>query len=453
MNRLFGTDGVRGIANSELKPDLAYRMGWAVAKLLADENSHRPKFIVGRDTRISGAMLEAALVSGLSSAGADVYLAGIIPTPGIAYLTREHDADAGVMISASHNSFEYNGIKLFSQDGYKLSDEIEDQIERLVTNYDQLRDDWPVGADIGHLYEMEDAAAEYARHLLDCMPVDLTGLKIALDCAHGASCYIAPAIFQELGADLITIGIEPDGYNINSGCGSTDLSLLQKTVTEEGCFIGLAFDGDADRLLAVDGQGRIADGDVIMSIIADDLKRESQLKDNTLVATVMSNLGLSIMGENNAIRIVRTQVGDRYVLEEMLRCGYTLGGEQSGHLILLDYSTTGDGILSALRLLKALKNKQQNLCEARGIMRVLPQVLENVEIENNDKAKAMSDTDVQSEIDRITKELGSRGRIFVRASGTEAKIRVMVEGETIEDIEMKAKTITTILKNKYGVKK
>ncbi len=450
MTRLFGTDGVRGVANWDLTPDLAYKIGWASANILAGKNLHRPVFLVGRDTRISGTMLEAALVAGLTSAGADVYLAGVIPTPGIAYLTRKHGYDAGVVISASHNPYEHNGIKLFSGNGYKLSDEIEDRIEALVKSYDESSRDWPIGDKIGHCYELADAAQEYAEHLIDCVGVDLSGFKIAVDCANGASVPIAPKLFADLGAEVIPIGIEPDGLNINRGCGSTDLAKLVSVVRSENCDLGLAFDGDADRMLAVDEKGETVDGDIIMSIIASDMKRQGKLARNTLVATVMSNLGLLYMGKNNGIEIVRTQVGDRYVLEEMLRSGYLIGGEQSGHLILLEHTTTGDGMLSALCLLQALQNSDQSLGAARRIMKVFPQVLVNVQVTNENKSRSLLDEDVLSAIKRIETELGERGRIFVRASRTEAKIRVMVEGEFLEDIQQKADEVANLVRSRYG---
>lgn len=451
MTRLFGTDGVRGVANWDLTPDLVYKIGWAGANILACKNFHRPVFLVGRDTRISGTMLESALVAGLTSAGADVYLADVIPTPGIAYLTRRHGYDAGVVISASHNPYEHNGIKLFSGNGYKLSDEIEDRIEALVKSYDESGRDWPIGDKIGHRYEMADAAREYAEHLIDCAGVDLSGFKLAVDCANGASVPIAPKLFADLGAEVIPLGIEPDGLNINQGCGSTDLAKLVSIVRSENCDLGLAFDGDADRMLAVDETGEIVDGDIIMSIIANDMKRQGKLARNTLVATVMSNLGLLYMGKNNGIEIVRTQVGDRYVLEEMLRSGYLIGGEQSGHLILLEHTTTGDGMLSALRLLQALQNSAQSLGAARRIMKVFPQVLVNVQVTNENKSKSLLDEDVLSAIKRIETELGEKGRIFVRASGTEAKIRVMVEGEFLDDIQQKADEVANLVRSRYGV--
>ncbi len=365
MSRLFGTDGVRGIANKELTPDLAFQLGWAGAKVLAGETWHKPIILVGLDTRISCGMLEAALVSGICSAGADVCICGVIPTPGVAYLTRKYKCDAGVIISASHNSYEYNGIKFFSNNGYKLPDDTEDRIEELIRAYDEKADDRPIGSQLGRRIIKQNASHDYTEHLKRRMAVDLSGLKIGLDCANGASAHIAPALFGDLGADVVTVGVEPDGTNINDGCGSTHLDRLRQLVRRESCDIGIAFDGDADRMLAVDENGDPVDGDVIMAIIALDMKMNHQLRDDTLVVTVMSNLGLDIMAAEKGINLVKTKVGDRYVLEEMLRNGYSLGGEQSGHIILLEDSTTGDGMLSALRLLRALTERGQRLSEAR----------------------------------------------------------------------------------------
>ncbi|NLW11300.1 MAG: phosphoglucosamine mutase, partial [Clostridiaceae bacterium] len=427
MGRLFGTDGVRGVANKELTPDLAFKLGWAGAQVLAGECTHKPVIIVGSDTRISCAMLESALVAGICSAGADVFICGVIPTPGIAYLVRKYKCDAGVMISASHNSFEFNGIKFFSSKGYKLPDEVEDKIEALIKSYDENAER-PIGDQLGHRIEKKNASRDYSEHLKRRMSVDLSGMKIGLDCANGACAHIAPGLFSDLGADVASIGIEPDGVNINDQCGSTHLERLRQLVRRESCDIGIAFDGDADRMLAVDENGYVIDGDVIMAIVALDMKRQNQLKDDTLVVTVMSNLGLDIMAEEKGLKLVKTKVGDRYVLEEMLKDGYTIGGEQSGHIILLDHSTTGDGMLSALRLLRALVNNSERLNEAKNVMTVLPQVLKSARVPNESKAAAMDDVDIKAACDKIQKQLGNKGRILVRASGTEPIIRVMLEG-------------------------
>ncbi len=450
MPRLFGTDGVRGIANKELTPDLAYRLGWAGAQVLAGECSHKPVILVGSDTRISCGMLESALVAGICAAGADAFICGVIPTPGVAYLTRKYKCDAGVVISASHNSFEFNGIKFFSNSGYKLPDDTEDKIECLVNSYEEHVADRPTGAGIGRRIEKKNASHDYAEHLKRRMSVDLSGMKIGLDCANGACAHIAPGLFGDLGADVVSIGIEPDGTNINNNCGSTHLERLRQLVRRESCDIGIAFDGDADRMLAVDENGVAIDGDVIMAIIALDMKEQGQLRDDTLVVTVMSNLGLDIMADAQGIRLVKTKVGDRYVLEEMLRSGYTVGGEQSGHVILLDHSTTGDGMLSALRMLRALTRRGQRLSDARHIMRILPQVLKSARVPNDKKNKAMDDPDILAVIAKMEKQLDGRGRILVRASGTEPIVRVMIEGEDTEKITHMAEQLTELIVSRYG---
>ncbi len=450
MARLFGTDGVRGVANKELTPDLAFRLGFAGANVLTGEISHKPKILVGTDTRISCGMLESALVSGLTSAGADALLAGVIPTPGIAYLTRKYNCDAGVVISASHNSFEYNGIKFFSSTGYKLPDRVEDLIEAEINSYEE-NINRPIGAQIGNRIPKINAARDYAEHLKRRMSVDLSGMRIALDCANGASYRIAPGIFSDLGAEVISIGIEPDGENINLNCGSTHLDRLIQTVRREGCDIGIAFDGDADRMLAIDENGVLVDGDGVIAIIALGLQQEDELKDNKICATVMSNLGLDIFAENNNMTVVKTKVGDRYVLEEMLKSGIVIGGEQSGHVILLEHTTTGDGMLTALALLKTLHNMEQRLSEARLIMKPLPQVLKNAMIPNDSKEKAMSDPDIKAAISKEEASLHSKGRILVRASGTEPKVRVMIEGEDKKEISKMADRLVDLLTSRYGL--
>lgn len=450
MTRLFGTDGVRGVANKELTPDLAFRLGYAGAKVLTGEKSHKPMILVGSDTRISCGMLESALVAGITSAGADVVLAGIIPTPGIAYLTRKYKCDAGVVISASHNSFEFNGIKFFASTGYKLPDQVEDQIEEVVRNYEE-HENRPIGAQIGHRIPKANAARDYAEHLKRRMSVDLSGIKIALDCANGASYHIAPGIFSDLGAEVVAIGIEPDGENINLNCGSTHLDRLMQTVRREGCDIGIAFDGDADRMLAIDENGVLVDGDGIMAIIAKGLQKDDELKDQKICATVMSNLGLDIFAEENGMEIVKTKVGDRYVLEEMLKSGISLGGEQSGHIILINHSTTGDGMLSALALLKTLHRMEQRLSEARLMMKPLPQVLKNATIPNDRKKAAMEDQDIAKAIRQEEAALKGKGRILVRASGTEPIVRVMIEGEDKKEISKMADRLIDLLTSRYGI--
>jgi len=450
MGKYFGTDGVRGIANLELTVELAYLLGRYGALVLAGENHHKPKILIGSDTRISCPMLESALAAGICSAGADVAICDVIPTPGIAKLIGTYGADAGVVISASHNSFEFNGIKFFSKDGYKLPDEIEDKIEALIENADCDNLKWPVGENVGHRYLYKDAASDYANYLKQSIPVDLTGMKIAIDCANGATAYIAPDLFKSLGANVLTIGVEPDGININKGCGSTHLEKLSELVVNEKCDLGIAFDGDGDRMLAVDSLGRLVDGDVIMAILALDMKNNGKLKNDTLVVTVMSNMGLDIFAAKNKIVLSKTKVGDRYVLEKMKERGFKIGGEQSGHVILSDYSTTGDGMLSALSLLDVLKRNNTTLLDASSIMKVLPQVLKGIKVKNEMKIAALSDRDVLEMCGKIEKELEGKGRILVRASGTEPLIRVMLEGEDIEEITKMCDDVINILSQKYS---
>ncbi len=451
MARLFGTDGVRGIANRELTPDLAYRLGYAGAKVLAVNADKKPTILIGMDTRISCPMLEAALSAGICSAGADVQLCGVLPTPGIAYLASKYKYDAGVMISASHNSFEYNGIKFFSGNGFKLSDEIEDEIERTVNEYDIYSQSRPVGEEIGTSVRRTESAHQYVEHLKRRMSVDLTGMRIAIDCANGAASAIAPPLFEDLGATVVAIGNQPNGLNINKNCGSTHLEQLSQLVVSEKCDIGLAFDGDADRFLAIDNSGKLVDGDAIMSVIAMDMKENGELKHDTIVITVMSNLGLDIMAKGNGIVLEKTKVGDRYVLEKMLEKGFNIGGEQSGHVILLDHATTGDGILTALALLKALYRKGQSLSEASKIIRILPQVLLSAKVKNEDKAKVMEFDQLKSAIDKYETQLDGKGRILVRASGTEPIIRVMIEGENEEEISQMARDLVAIIQKNFIV--
>ncbi len=451
MSRLFGTDGVRGIANKELTPDLAFKLGWAGAKVLAGETLHKPVILVGSDTRISCDMLEAALVAGITAAGADALVCGVIPTPGVAYLTRKYKCDAGVMISASHNSYEYNGIKFFSNNGYKLPDDTEDKIADLIARYDEKSEDRPLGGSLGRRIVKFAASHDYTEYIKRRMAVDLSGLKIALDCANGACAHIAPDLFSDLGAEVVALGVEPNGVNINKDCGSTYLEGLRQLVRREGCDIGIAFDGDADRMLAIDETGEPVDGDVIMAIVALDMKNNHQLRDDTLVVTVMSNLGLDIMAAEKGIKLVKTKVGDRYVLEEMLKSGYSVGGEQSGHIILLEHSTTGDGMMSALRLLHALTDRGEKLSKARQIMQVLPQVLKSAKIPNEKKSRAMEDADVQALCAKMEQQLHGKGRILVRASGTEPIIRVMIEGQDSEEIARMADQIVTLIVSRYGV--
>ena len=449
MSRLFGTDGVRGIANRELTPDLAYRLGYAGAVVLAGEKSHKPTILIGSDTRISCDMLESALTAGICAAGADVSLCGVVPTPAVSYLTKKYKCDAGVVISASHNSFEYNGIKFFSADGFKLPDSTEDKIEALVHSYTENNWMRPEGEAVGRRVFKSHAAHEYVEHLKRCMSVDLSSMKIALDCANGAASALAPGLFTDLGADVVTIGNNPDGLNINANCGSTHLGCLKDLVVREKCDIGLAFDGDADRLLIVDEKGQTVDGDAILAIIGLDMKKTNELSKNTIVVTVMSNLGLDIMASQNGLNLEKTKVGDRYVLENMLANGFNIGGEQSGHVILLDHSTTGDGMLTALAFLRVLTRRKVNTSEAAKIIHVLPQVLRPAHIPEDKKTKVMTDELILSEIARLESILDGKGRILVRPSGTEPMIRVMIEGEDYDQIEKMAENIVNQITTRY----
>ncbi len=450
MDKMFGTDGVRGIANRDLTPDLAYKLGVAGAMVLAGETKHKPTVLIGTDTRISCGMLEAALCSGILSAGADVLLTGVIPTPAVAYLTRFYHCDAGVMISASHNSYEYNGIKFFSGDGFKLPDQTEEEIEKLVREYSETGCQRPVGEKIGRVTRKESAVHEYIEHLKRRMSVDLSGLRIGLDCANGSASGIAAQLFEDLGADVRVISSSPDGLNINDDCGSTHMENLRKLVISEKLDIGIAFDGDADRMLAVDSEGNLIDGDIVLAIIGLDMKKRGELSKNTVVVTVMSNLGLDICANANGLLLEKTKVGDRYVLENMLNNGYNLGGEQSGHVILLDHSTTGDGILTSLALLRVLSGGKTTLSQASHVIRVLPQVLKPAHIPDDRKTEAMADRDLLDAIAKFEQELDGKGRILVRPSGTEPMIRVMLEGEDLDQINRIAVSLVDLIVSRYG---
>ncbi|KMT21172.1 phosphoglucosamine mutase [Clostridium cylindrosporum] len=446
MGRMFGTDGVRGIANTELTANLAYNLGRAGAFVLSDAKE-KPTILVGKDTRISGDMLESALVAGICSVGARAICVGVVPTPAIAYLTRYYNADAGVVISASHNPVEYNGIKFFNKDGYKLHDSVEDKIENfLENNLEGIP--YPSGTEIGIREQKIEAIEDYINYLKESINGDFSGLKIAIDCAEGASFYSAPKIFKDLGAEVYVIHNNPDGTNINKNCGSTHMGELRSFVQSMGCDIGFALDGDADRCLAVDENGEDIDGDHIIAILSKALKEEGKLKEDTAVVTVMSNMGLDIASEKEGIKLVKTKVGDRYVLEEMLKGGYKIGGEQSGHVILLDYNTTGDGLMTALSLSKVLKSSGQKSSELRKTMTVLPQVLINAKVTNDKKNLHEVDEEVKALIVSAEEELNGRGRVLIRASGTEPLIRVMLEGEDFEKIEVIAKNIASLIENK-----
>lgn len=444
MGRLFGTDGVRGIANSELTIELAMKLGQAGAYVLTKEKEHKPTIIVGCDTRISGGMLANALMAGICSVGANAVYLGVLPTPAVAYLTRKYKVDAGVVISASHNPMEFNGIKFFNSEGYKLSDSLEDEIETLV-NKDMTHVSMPIGAEIGRVEYKYDAKDDYVKFAKSVVNVDLTGIKVVIDCAEGAAYYTAVETLKGLGADVVSIHINPDGTNINSNCGSTHMEELKARVVYEKAALGLAFDGDADRLLAVDENGKLVDGDELMAICGYYLKETNRLKNNTIVATVMSNLGFMLMGQKNGLNIEQTKVGDRYVLERMIEIGANLGGEQSGHIIFLDENTTGDGLISALHLLEVIVNTKKPLSELASIMEVMPQALVNAKVPTHKKDKYMEYPEIAEAIQRIEERFAGEGRVLIRPSGTEPMVRVMIEGKDQEIIEREATDLAELI--------
>lgn len=445
MRRLFGTDGIRGVANIDpMTTEMAMQVGRGVAYIFKNKN-RRHRIVIGKDTRLSGYMLENALVAGICSMGVDVLLVGPLPTPGIAFITSSMRADAGIVISASHNPFQDNGIKIFSGNGFKLPDDLEQKIEELIFSdrIDSLR---PTAAEVGKAFRVDDAVGRYVVHLKNSFPKDLSldGLKIVLDCAHGAAYKVAPAVFEELGAEVIALGVEPNGENINFQCGSLYPHIVIEKVKESGADLGISLDGDADRAIFADEKGNLVDGDQIMAICAHDLKKKKRLNRNTVVATVMSNMGLDLAMKERGIRVVRTQVGDRYVVEEMARNGYNLGGEQSGHLIFLDYNTTGDGVLSALQVLAVIKRENKKLSELAKIMTRLPQVLINIPVK--EKKDPSQIPKLASLLKSIQRQLANKGRLLVRPSGTENLMRVMVEGEDPQEINTYAQEIAEIIR-------
>ena len=443
MGRMFGTDGVRGIANTELTPELAYKLGRAGAYVLT-EGTQKPRILIAKDTRISGDMLESALVSGILSVGAEAIMLGVIPTPAVAHLTREYNADAGVMISASHNPVEYNGIKFFDKRGYKLSDNLEDEIQRVIES-DFKGVPSPVGGEVGRSYTEEAALRQYIDYAVNTINTNFNGMKIALDCANGAAYKAAVKAFRQLGARVYVINDNPDGNNINENCGSTHMDELRDYVVRKQCDIGFAFDGDADRCLAVDEKGNIIHGDFLLTICAKALKEAGKLKDDMLVVTVMSNLGLDIACKREGINLVKTKVGDRYVLEEMVKENYTLGGEQSGHIIFLDHNTTGDGLVTALQVAAILKESDKKFSELASIMHELPQVLLNAVVPNDKKNIYLEDEEIIELIKKVESKLNGRGRVLIRPSGTEPLVRVMLEGENQLEIESMAKEIVALI--------
>ena len=446
MSRLFGTDGVRGVANKELTPLLAMQLGQAGASVLTKETSHKPTIMVGCDTRISGDMLANALMAGVCSVGANAVYVGVVPTPAVAYLTRKNHMDAGVVISASHNPVEFNGIKFFDANGYKLPDAMEDEIEAIIKN--DMKDlAFPTGTEIGSITYRTDAREDYVKHATEAIPVDLHGMKIVADCAEGASYYTSVEALKLLGADVVAIHNNPDGTNINAGCGSTHMEELMERVKAEKADVGLAFDGDADRLLAVDEKGNKVDGDQIMGIVGNYLKEQKKLKKDTIVATVMSNLGFFLMGEKQGIHMEQTKVGDRYVLERMRQIGANLGGEQSGPVIFLDENTTGDGLLSALHLLQVLVDTKKPLSELATIMEVLPQALVNAKVPNDKKNSYMENPQIADAIDALTKKFAGEGRVLIRPSGTEPLVRVMIEGRDQNRIQEEAEKLAALIES------
>jgi len=448
MGRLFGTDGVRGMANRELTARLAFKLGQAGAHVLTLAY-HKPRILVGRDTRISGDMLEAALVAGICSVGAEAMTAGVIPTPAVAYLTRNYGADAGVVISASHNSMEYNGIKFFDREGYKLPDALEDRVESIILQ-DSEELPLPVGGDVGGIVEVRNAVEDYIAFLKEAIDVDLAGLKVVLDCANGAAYQTAPRLFAEMGAEVTVLYDTPDGTNINDRCGSTHPKMIQAAVVENGADVGLAFDGDADRLIAVDEHGQLVDGDQIMLVCALDMKQKGILAQDTVVTTVMSNMGLDLALKKAGCPYVKTQVGDRYVLEEMRKNSYSLGGEQSGHVIFLDHNTTGDGVLTALKLVGVMRHSKKPLSELAAQMEKLPQVLINAKVHNGAKDTYMENAEIAKAIKQIEKDFHGEGRVLIRSSGTEPLVRVMIEGRDQAVIEEKAVALANLIESKLG---
>lgn len=444
MSRMFGTDGVRGVAGTELSIELAMKLGQAGAYVLTKTKEHQPTIIVGCDTRISGGMLANALMAGICSVGANAVYMGVLPTPAIAYLTKKHKVDAGVVISASHNPMEFNGIKFFNEDGYKLSDTLEDEIEEMIkTNMKNVT--MPLGSGIGTVRYRMDAREEYVFFIKKTVPIDLSGLKIVVDCAEGAAHYTAVETLKGLGAKLVAIHTEPDGTNINANCGSTHMDELRARVVYEKADIGIAFDGDADRMLAVDELGNEVDGDQVMSVCANYMKEQGKLKRNAIVATVMSNLGFFMMGEKRGIHIEQTKVGDRYVLERMMEGGYNIGGEQSGHIIFLDENTTGDGLLSAMHLLEVMVKTNKKLSELTQVMEILPQALINAKVPNHKKMRYMEYSEIALAISSLEEKFAGEGRVLIRPSGTEPLIRVMIEGKNQEVIEQEAKKLAALI--------
>lgn len=446
MGRLFGTDGVRGEANRELTPVLAYQLGRFGAHVLT-EGTHKARILIGMDTRLSGDMLENALVAGILSAGCDAICLGVTTTPAVAYLTRYYKADAGVMISASHNPAKDNGIKFFNSQGLKLSDAVENQIEEFILENKDLPI-IPGGTQVGRCEKHNEGNRIYSEYLKTTIKGDLCGLKIAMDCANGAAFEIAPSLFRELGAEVTVTNNHPDGLNINNDCGSTHPEKVARLTKEVGAHIGLAFDGDADRLIAADENGRVIDGDRMMLICGMEMKRNGRLKNDTIVTTVMSNIGLAMAAKENDIKTFPTKVGDRYVLEAMLREGYVLGGEQSGHIIFLDHNTTGDGVLSALQLAAIIKSSGSSLSKLADTMTQYPQILLNAKVSKGNKNAYLEDAVITQRISAIESAMEGEGRVLIRPSGTEALVRVMLEGKDQEQLRSYATELVELIEER-----
>lgn len=449
MGRIFGTDGARGVAITELTCETAMNIGRAAAIVLTKRTKHKPTIFIGKDTRISSDVLEAALAAGICSVGANVQILGVVPTPAVAALVQQKKADAGVMISASHNSFEFNGIKLFSSTGYKLSDDIEEEIEELILDK-PLEMKLVSDGEVGKITYYRDAQTDYIRYIMKCIKGNLTGLRIALDCANGSASATAKRLFEGLGASVYVINASPNGVNINDNCGSTHINNLMQFVVDKKCHAGLAFDGDADRCLAVDENGELVDGDKLIAICAKAYKEKGKLKKDTAVVTVMSNLGFKYFAKDNDIKMQTTKVGDRYVLEKMLEGGYNLGGEQSGHIIFLDEANTGDGQLSGAKVLEILAESGKKMSELASVMEHFPQVMINVKISPRDKEVWKNDSQITDLIEQYEAELGDSGRILVRESGTEPLIRVMLEGRDFSQINKFAVDIADKIKERTG---
>jgi phosphoglucosamine mutase len=452
VGRLFGTDGVRGVANADLTAEMALGLSVAAAHVLAEAGTfegHRPTAVVGRDPRASGEFLEAAVVAGLASAGVDVLRVGVLPTPAVAYLTGALGADLGVMLSASHNAMPDNGVKFFARGGHKLADELEDRIEAVYESH-RHGEPWerPTGAGVGRVRDYEEGFDKYVAHLIAVLPNRLDGLRIVLDEAHGAAAWVSPEAFSRAGAEVITIGASPDGLNINDGCGSTHLDKLKAAVVEHGAALGIAHDGDADRCLAVDHTGAEVDGDQILAVLALAMRERSVLRSDTVVATVMSNLGFKLALEREGLRLVQTAVGDRYVLEEMKQHGYALGGEQSGHVIILDHATTGDGTLTGLMLAARVAQTGRSLRDLAGVMERLPQVLINVP--DVDRSRVGNSAELAAAVAEAERELGATGRVLLRPSGTEPLVRVMVEAADIDQARAVAGRLADAVKSALG---